>query len=155
MTGAAKDHPEKTGRQRRGGPPETLFGPGNPGRPKGARNKTTVMVEAMIEGEAEALTQTAISLALKGDATLLRVLLDRLAPPRRDRAVAVDLPKITKAADAPAIAAALLEKAAAGELTTTEAQGMAGLLEAYRRQSELADLEARLAALEAAHAAQR
>ncbi len=38
---------------------------GNPnGRPKGARNKTTVAVEALLEGEAEALTRRAIDLAL-------------------------------------------------------------------------------------------
>jgi hypothetical protein len=30
---------EKTEVKRRGGPPETLFAPGNPGRPKGSRNK--------------------------------------------------------------------------------------------------------------------
>lgn len=33
------DHSEKTGAKRKGGPPSTLFQPGNPGRPKGARNK--------------------------------------------------------------------------------------------------------------------
>ena len=42
---------------------------GNPaGRPKGARNRTTLLVEQMIEGEAEALTETAIRLAKAGDA---------------------------------------------------------------------------------------
>lgn len=30
---------ETTGEKRMGGPPETLFKPGNPGRPKGSRNK--------------------------------------------------------------------------------------------------------------------
>jgi hypothetical protein len=111
------------------------------------------MVEALIEGEAETLTQTALTLAKAGDAALLKTLLDRLAPPRRERPVQVDLPLLQSPQDAPGVAAALLGLAASGELTPSEAQGLAGLLEAYRRQSELAELEARIAALEARHAA--
>jgi hypothetical protein len=106
------------------------------------------MVEALIENKAEALTERALQSALAGDGMLLKALLDRLAPPRKERLVTVDLPRLTSPADAPVIAAALLEKAAAGELAPAEAAGMAGLLESYRRQSELADIEARLQALE-------
>ena len=39
------------------------FTPGNSGRPKGARNKKTLAIESLLEGQAEALTQTAISKA--------------------------------------------------------------------------------------------
>lgn len=105
-------------------------------------------VEALIDGEAEAITQTAISLAKGGDASLLRALLDRLAPARKERPVEVDLPPLTSPGDAPAVASALLAKAAGGELTPGEAQGLAALLEAFRKQTGLADIEARLKALE-------
>ena len=37
------------------------FTSGNSGRPKGARNKKTIAIESLLEGQAEALTQTAIS----------------------------------------------------------------------------------------------
>lgn len=126
---------------------------GNPaGKKKGTRNRTTLLVEQMIEGEAEALTQTAINLAKTGDPSLLRAMLDRLAPARRERTIAIDIPALTSPADAPAVAARLIEAVAVGEIAPSEAQALAGLLEAYRRQSELADLEGRLRALEAAHA---
>jgi hypothetical protein len=145
--------PDKTGRQQASG----RFRPGqsgNPkGRPLGSRHKVSLLVEQLIEGEAEALTQAALALAKAGDGALLKALLDRLAPPRRERVVQVDLPPLQSPKDAPSIAAALLAKAASGELTPSEAQGLAGLLEAYRRQSEFAELEARIAALEARHAA--
>ena len=145
--------PDKTGRQQASG----RFRPGqsgNPkGRPLGSRHRVTQMVEALIEGEAETLTQTALTLAKAGDAALLKTLLDRLAPPRKERPVQVDLPLLQSPQDAPGVAAALLGLAASGELTPSEAQGLAGLLESYRRQSELADLETRIAALEARHAA--
>ena len=36
------------------------FTAGNSGRPKGARNKATIAVESLLQGQAEALTQTAM-----------------------------------------------------------------------------------------------
>ena len=122
---------------------------GNPaGKAPGTRHRVTQMIELMIEGEAEALTQTAIRLAKAGDPALLKTLLDRLAPPRKERPVQVDLPPLQSPQDAPAVARALIVAASAGELTPSEAHGLAGLLEAYRRQSELADIETRVKALE-------
>jgi hypothetical protein len=59
---------------------------GNPrGRPKGARNTTTVALETLLDGQAQALTQKAIDLALAGDITALRLCLDRILPVRKDR----------------------------------------------------------------------
>ena len=42
------------------------FSKGNTGRPKGARNLKTVAFESLLEGQAEALTQTAISKSTNG-----------------------------------------------------------------------------------------
>ena len=53
---------------------------GNPaGKPKGARNKATLAVEALLDGEAEELTRKAIELAKAGDIPALRICLDRRA----------------------------------------------------------------------------
>ncbi len=58
---------------------------GNPaGRPKGARNKTTLALEALLDGQAEALTQKAIERALEGDTVALRLCLERIIPARRE-----------------------------------------------------------------------
>ena len=123
---------------------------GNPaGKPPGARHRTTLAVEALLQGEAEGLTRKAVEMALGGDTTALRLCMDRIAPPARERAVQVDLPAIESPADAPRAALALIEAAAAGSVTPGEAQALMGLLDGYRRASELADIEMRLAALEA------
>src|SRR5215475_9848913 len=70
-------------------PPGRRFRPGvsgNPaGRPKGARNKSTLAAEALLDGEAEALTRKAVEMALGGDTVALRLCLERLVPPRKDR----------------------------------------------------------------------
>ena len=58
---------------------------GNPdGRPKGSRNATTIALETLLDGQATALTQKAIDVALTGDMPALRLCLDRILPPRKD-----------------------------------------------------------------------
>jgi hypothetical protein len=46
--------------------------------------------EALLDGEAEALTRKAVELALAGDTVALRLCLERLLPPRRSRRVTFD-----------------------------------------------------------------
>jgi hypothetical protein len=124
------------------------FGPGNPGKPAGARHKATQAALALLDGEAGALTRKAVEMALKGDTTALRLCLERIAPPRRDAPVQFTLPVMETARDAAKAAGAVLEAVAAGELTPTEGAHLMGLVEAYRRTLETTELEARVAALE-------
>jgi hypothetical protein len=122
---------------------------GNPkGRPKGARHKTTLAVEALLEGEAEALTRKAIELALEGDAVALRLCLERIAPARKDGTVRFSLPTVETPSDMVAASAAVLEAVAGGNITPNEAQTIATLLQAHGRVLELADLDERLRKLE-------
>src|SRR5689334_11133102 len=68
---------------------------GNPsGRPPGSRNKATLLMESMLENEAEKLTRQVIKMALKGDITALRLCLERLIPPRKDRPIHLTLAPI-------------------------------------------------------------
>ena len=124
------------------------FGPGNPGKPKGARHRATQAALALLDGEAEALTRQAVTMALCGDTTALRLCLERIAPPRRDAPVTFDLPRMKTARDAATAAGAVLEAVALGDLTPTEGAHIMGLVETYRRTLETSELEARLAALE-------
>jgi Family of unknown function (DUF5681) len=119
---------------------------GNPsGRPKGARNKATVVIEALLEDKAEPLTRKLIELALGGNMAALRLCFGRLLPPRRDHGVAFDLPKIESAADEVAATRAVLESCAAGTLSPSEGAVVMGLiaslLRAIRRMDPLFDLE--------------
>ena len=137
MTKAAKPSP-------RGKP----FAKGNAGKPKGARHKATLAAEALLEGEAEGLTRKAIETALAGDTGALKLCLDRLVPPRRDRPVTFDLPAVRSASDHPDALGAILSAVAAGDLTPSEAQAFAGIIKEHRAAIETAELSDRLAALE-------
>ena len=124
------------------------FTNGNNGRPAGARNRTTMAVLDLLNGQAQALTQRAVELALDGDTVALRLCLDRIAPPRKDNPVQFAMPQMASAHDAAEAAAAVLEAVAAGDLTPIEAAQIMGLVDAYRRTLETSELEARVAALE-------
>ena len=81
--------PNNTGEKQRGRPFEKGAS-GNPsGRPRGSRNATTLALEVLLDGQAQALTQKAIDLALTGDIPALRLCLDRILPLRKDRLVSL------------------------------------------------------------------
>ena len=85
---------DNTAEKQRGRPFEKGMS-GNPtGRPSGSRNATTLALEALLDGQANALTQKAIDLALTGDMAALRLCLDRILPPRKDRPVSFTLPRL-------------------------------------------------------------
>ena len=122
---------------------------GNPnGRPQGSRNKATLAIESLMEGEGEAITRKAIEKALEGDMAAIRLCLERLCPPRKDNPVSFELAPINSADDALKALAAVLDSVAQSGMTPEEAKGVAGLIETYRRTMETTELERRIAALE-------
>jgi len=139
---------ENTAQQQRGRPFERGVS-GNPnGRPKGSRNATTLALEALLDGQANALTQKAIDLALGGDMAALRLCLDRILPPRKDRPVSFKLPTIDSAKDAAAILSSVLAAVAAGEITPTDAAEVGKLIDSFVKAYETAELAERLERLE-------
>lgn len=144
-----KTQRSKSGGTKRRGAPAKPFLPGNPGRPPGSRNKTTLALEALLDGEAEEITRKAIEMAKDGDTIAMRLVLERLIPPRRDRPVNFALPKLETPADAIKAAAAIAAAVAAGELTPIEAGEMAKLVEGFTRAFEIHDIDKRLSQLEA------
>jgi Family of unknown function (DUF5681) len=127
---------------------------GNPaGKPQGCRNHATRTAEALLDGEAEALTRKAVTLALGGDALALRLCLDRVIAPRRDRPVQFALPPITDVADVAKAMAAITAAVAEGAITPGEGAEVAKVVDALVRAIEASDFDRRLTALEAANAA--
>ncbi len=129
------------------------FTPGNranpKGRPKGAKNKATRLIEELLAGEAEALTRSLIRRALAGHGTALSIIFGALLPRSRERTITVPLPPD----DLVAAHGAVLTAVAAGEIAPAEGHALAGLIDLKRRAEEHAAFAARLAALEARAAA--
>ena len=124
------------------------FSKGNSGRPRGSRNRATIAIESLLQGQAEALTQTAVTKALEGDSVALRLCIERIAPPPKDAAVTFSIPTMSNALDASEAAGSVLRAVSEGELTPIEATRVMGLIDSYRRTLELTEIEYRLKVLE-------
>jgi hypothetical protein len=137
--------PRKNAPKTRGRP----FAPGNPGRPKGARHKATVLTEQLLSTDIEDVVTAVVNAAKAGDMTAARIILDRLSPPRKGRPVRFEIPPVMNLAGLSAAFAKLVEAVATGHVTPEEAASVASLLEAQRKAIELNEINNRLAALEA------
>jgi hypothetical protein len=122
---------------------------GNPaGRPRGSRNRATLLMESLLADDAEAIGRKAIEMAKQGDMAAIRLCMDRLSPPRKGEPVAFDLPPLEKPADSVAAAAKIAAAVAAGELTPSEAAELAKVIDVYMRAIETKAFDERLAKLE-------
>ena len=101
-------------------------------------NKATLATQALLDGEAEALTRKVVELAKDGNPVALRLCLERLLPPRKDRPVNFTLPRIEGAQDLLKALGAILEAVAQGEITPGEGQTLTAMLDGYRKGLETA-----------------
>ena len=107
---------------------------GNPaGRRPGSRNRATLAAAALLAGESEALTRTAVDLALAGDPTAMRLCIERILPPCRERAVNFTLPPIESTDDISAAMQAVTAALARGDITPGEAATIAAVVETFAR----------------------
>ena len=122
---------------------------GGPGRPAGLPNRKTRQLEALLEQDAEGLVAVLIKKARAGDATALRIAFDRLLPPRRNRPIEIALPPINALADLTAAHNAVLAALNVGEISASEAQSLAAVIETQRKSLEATALEDKVRQLEA------
>ena len=140
---------EKTARKQRGRPFRRGKS-GNPaGRPIGARHKATILAEALLDGEAEGLTRKVLEMALAGHTVALRLCMERILPPRRERPVRFRLAALQTPADAVAAMVAIAAAVADGNLMPSEAGELSRLIDIYIRTVEASEFDQRLRAIEA------
>jgi len=135
--------------QKQRGRPSEKGRSGNPsGRPRGSRIRSTFAAQMLLQGEAEALTRKAVELALDGDPAALRLCLDRLIAPHRERLVPLALPPMREPADLAAAMEAIAAAVARGLLAPAEAAELAKVVDTFANAIETRDFDSRLRALE-------
>ena len=113
---------------------------GNPrGRPAGSRNSATLACETLLEGQAETLTQKAVDMALAGDTVALKICIDRIFPPRKDRPMTFALPPINTARDAADVMSSVMNAVATGQITPADASELSKVVACTVKSFEAAE----------------
>jgi hypothetical protein len=89
------------------------FAQGNPGRVPGSKNRITTVAAALLEGEEQELTRTAIEVAKGGNVKMLMFLLGRILP--RERLIKLELPRMEFADDAVEAHGCILQAVSEGD----------------------------------------
>ena len=122
---------------------------GNPaGKPRGTRNRVTVMSQQLMNDDVDAIVRAVTEAAKGGDMTAAKIVLDRLAPIRKGSLVPFSLPEIRSAAGALEASNAVLSACANGEITPQEAADINNLIAGHVKLIEVVELEKRIEQLE-------
>ncbi len=133
---------EKQGRFRKGRS-------GNPfRRPRGVRNKATLLAEALFEDEIEGICRKAIEEAKQGNIQAIKLVLDRILPPKKEASIFIDLPAMKTSPDILEAIHRVIQAESLGELSPTEGDCLTRIIERQAKVIELNDFEERLKKLE-------
>ena len=127
------------------------FEPGNRlgrGRPRGSRNKTTVMAQELLDSHAEPLVRKCMVMAMQGDVKALQLCLDRILPARRELPVRIGKVSTRTAAELANASELVTQKAIAGQITPVQGQAFAELFDRRRQVIETQDIDQRLRSIE-------
>jgi hypothetical protein len=140
----SSDDPEETSAQPPRGRP---FAPGNPGRPPGSKNKTTLFAAGLSSEDAAEIMRVGVEMAKARNERLAKLFIERMLP--KQRPVQVDLPHISFASDAVDAHSVIIAAITAGQLSPSEGLAIASIVRECARTVNIADLETRLEAIEA------
>jgi hypothetical protein len=124
------------------------FANGNPGRPPGSKNRTTLLAAALLEGQAKELVRKGVELAKAGDRVMLKFFLERILP--RERLIQLDLPEMNFADDAVEALGHIMRAVSEGRISPSEGAALAALINSQTRAIDMADVVKRLDSLQAA-----
>ncbi|MBP0111069.1 DUF5681 domain-containing protein [Bradyrhizobium vignae] len=139
----------KTAQKQRRGRPFSQGTSGNPaGRPRGSRNLSSLLSEALSDEDGTAIVRTVIQRAKRGNMVAARIILDRTWPAAKGRLVVFPLPPAHDASSVLKAHAAVLPAISAGVLTIDEGAAISQALTLHLKMIETADLEARMQQVE-------
>lgn len=122
---------------------------GNPnGKPKGARNRSTLAAEALLEGSLDKICKRVEEEALNGNMQAAKMILERFLPPRKDRCIKIDLPPITTYSDVLNAVGFIVNAVGKGKITPSEGELLSRTVESYSKALESYQLESRLKSIE-------
>ena len=127
------------------------FEPGNKlgrGRPRGSRNKRTLIAQQLLDEHAEPILRKAMILALQGDSRLLQSLLSYILPRRKDAPLKTAMLRTATTEELSESFEQILKKVCSGEITLSQARELVILMEARRDMVRTEEFDTRLRVVE-------
>jgi len=127
------------------------FEPGNHfgrGRPRGSRNKKTLIARQLLDEHADSILRKAMLTGLQGDSPMLQALLSYILPRPKDTPLKTEVLRTATAKELSQSMDVILKRACDGQITLTQAQQLAALIEARRQLLQTEEFETRLGILE-------
>ena len=122
---------------------------GNPkGKAKGTKNRATLAAEQLLQGDLKNICQRLVEEALIGNMQAIKLVLDRMLPPKRDPIIDVQLPKLQTADDAVNAMSLIIDAIGTGNITSGEGEAMSRVVDAFVRTIQAHDIEKRVSLLE-------
>lgn len=122
---------------------------GNPrGRPVGARNKASLLAEELLACDIRSVCQMVVKKAIDGNLHAAKIVIDRLVPPKKDREVNLQLPKIKTTKDVLKAVGNVIKAVASGEISPSEGESLVKILDIHTKAIESYEFEKRLSELE-------
>ncbi|MCK1496088.1 DUF5681 domain-containing protein [Bradyrhizobium sp. 188] len=138
----------KTAGKQRGRPFAAGLSGNSAGRPRGSRNRATVLLATISDADARAIQTTVVAKAKKGDMVATRIILDRIFPAPKGRLVSFELPLIADADGILKAHEAVLTAITRGILTIEEGGSISQVLSQHLKMVETAQIEMRLQEIE-------
>ena len=107
-----------------------------------------MMAEKMLGADAADIVKKVVASAKAGEPWAVKLVIERILPPAKDRPTPLELPRMASPADLPGALARVVDAMAEGALTPSEAAAIVTTLEAYGRASVFAGHDERLMRLE-------
>jgi uncharacterized protein DUF5681 len=123
---------------------------GNPrGKIKGTKNKATLAAELLLKGEVENICRRLIQEALTGNIQAIKMVLERVLPPKKDCPVKIYLPSLQTSSDAVNAMSLISEAVSIGDISPNEGEALSRIVDIYVKAIVAHDYEKRLSHLEA------
>ena len=106
------------------------------------------MMRGLLEEEGRSLMRKAMEMAFGGNHQAMRLCLERLMPPQRERLIDLPLPEVKTVQDSATAVSKIVSAVGEGRITPGEGETLARILETQKRVIDVEDHDRRIEELE-------